>query len=155
MAIFGKNTTEDTSATPVKDEAAAPKVKAAKKTGVKAESSMKDLYEEKGTVAKTETKKLIKDSRAYRVLVRPLVTEKAGVLGAQNKYIFSVEPSANKIEVAKAIEEVYGVKPASVNMLNVSGKKTRYGRVAGKRKDWKKAIVTLPEGKTIKVYEGV
>ena len=50
---------------------------------------------------------------------------------------------------------MYGITPVSVNIQNVRGKRVRFGRVRGKRKDWKKAIVTLPEGKTINVYDGV
>lgn len=124
----------------------------------KEKASMKDLYS--GTTAKSaakgekakETKKL---GQAYRILAKPLVTEKASVLGEENKYFFSVARGANKIEVAKAIFEVYGIKPTKVNIINSKGKKVRYGRTSGQRKSWKKAIITLPEGKSINVYEGV
>lgn len=116
--------------------------------------SMKDLYEggEKAVVAKQEVKT---GGRAYAVLVKPMITEKASVLGALNKYVFMVNVEANKIDVAKAINEVYGIKPVSVNMIRSEGKTKRYGRYVGKRKDFKKAMVTLPAGKTIQVYEGV
>ena len=63
--------------------------------------------------------------------------------------------NANKIEIAKAVNDVYGVKPVSVNIIKTKGKKTRSGRVTGKRKDWKKAVVTLKKGESIKIYEGV
>ncbi|MFA6171067.1 MAG: 50S ribosomal protein L23 [Patescibacteria group bacterium] len=123
----------------------------------KEKTSMKDLYS--GAAAKEsqgakpgEKRKL---GQAYRVLVKPLVTEKASILGSGNKYLFSVARHTNKIEVAKAIFEVYGIKPIKVNMINNMGKKVRYGRISGERKSWKKAIVTLPEGKSINVYEGV
>lgn len=121
------------------------------------ETSMKDLYTDGKAVKVADGKevKTNKNSRAFRVLVKPLVTEKASHLGVENKYVFSVEIAANKIEIAKAIEEVYGIKPVAVNVIRVDGKKTRHGRMQGKRKDWKKAIVTMPAGKTIKVYEGV
>jgi len=76
-------------------------------------------------------------------------------LGALNKYVFAVAKNTNKIEVAKAIKEIYGIKPVGVNVIRMSGKKARYGRISGRRKDWKKAIITLPKGETIKVYEGV
>lgn len=102
-----------------------------------------------------EVKKIRKYGDAYRVLVKPLITEKATILGAENKYIFAVSKNSNKIEIARAINEVYGVKPVSVNIIKVKGKNVRYGRTQGKQKDWKKAIIKLPEGKTIKVYEGV
>jgi len=126
--------------------------------------SMKDLYDG-GAAAKSDkkesaggaapAKKSGKHGNAYRVITRPLITEKAATLGADSKYAFVVGDRANKIEIAKAIDELYGIKPLSVNIINVSGKKVRQGRTQGQRKDWKKAIVTLPKGKTINIYEGV
>ncbi|MDD5071997.1 MAG: 50S ribosomal protein L23 [Patescibacteria group bacterium] len=89
------------------------------------------------------------------MLLKPLVTEKATNLGVLNKYVFAVSSKANKIEIAKAVEEVYGIKPVKVNIIKGKGKTIRSGRIFGKRKDWKKAVVALPEGKTIKIYEGV
>lgn len=130
----------------------------AKKTVKK--DSMKDLYTGTKSVAKKTTadKKGKKDKEAgsaYRVLVKPLITEKAADLASQDKYVFEVEKSTNKIEVAKAINEVYGVEPVAVNIVTMKGKLKRQGRYFGKRKDWKKAIITLPKGKTINIYEGV
>ncbi|MCK5211666.1 50S ribosomal protein L23 [Candidatus Parcubacteria bacterium] len=128
---------------------------------------MKDLYRDKakpgktsqkkveGKEAKKETKKKAGSSRAYRVLIKPLITEKAAILNTESKYVFSVATNANKIEIANAVEEVYGIKPIAVNIIKVSGKKVRYGRTFGKRKNWKKAIVALPKGKSINIYEGV
>ncbi|MDD5032006.1 MAG: 50S ribosomal protein L23 [Patescibacteria group bacterium] len=89
------------------------------------------------------------------MLLKPLVTEKATNLGVLNKYVFAVSPKANKIEIAEAIKAVYGVKPVGINIIKGEGKTVRSGRTFGKRKDWKKAIVALPAGKTIKIYEGV
>lgn len=89
------------------------------------------------------------------VLLRPIITEKTSGLGALNQYAFAVAASANKIKIAKAVESRYGIKPESINVLNYSGKNVRYGRTRGKTKDWKKAIITLPEGKTIDIYEQV
>lgn len=124
--------------------------------------SMKDLYAGEAGKVKTvgSSKKGIKGKtaragRAYRVLSKPLITEKAGDLGALGKYFFVVENSANKIEISKAVLEVYWVKPVKVNVVSMPGKKTRSGKIRGKRKDWKKAIVTLPKGKSINFYEGV
>ncbi|MFH1427973.1 MAG: 50S ribosomal protein L23, partial [Patescibacteria group bacterium] len=96
-----------------------------------------------------------KYGNAYQNIVKPLVTEKASALGVEDKYIFQVAPKANKIEIAKSIEEIYGIKPVSVNIINLRGKNVRYGRTIGRRKSWKKAIIKLPKGKTIKIYEGV
>lgn len=89
------------------------------------------------------------------VIVRPLVTEKSAVLGAASTYVFVVTKQANRIAVRSAIKEMYGITPTRVNIQNVPGKWVRFGRSQGKRSDWKKALVTLPKGKTINVYEGV
>lgn len=146
MSLFGKKTKEDNKKTDQKS--VSPAV---------AKQSMKDLYgDDKKPVENNDgVKKEIKTGNAYKILVKPLVTEKASVLGAENKYFFAVALKANRIEIAKAIREIYGVKPEKVNIINMGGKEVRFGRTLGKRKDWKKAIITLPEGKTIKVYEGV
>ena len=89
------------------------------------------------------------------LIVKPLVTEKTSILASQNTYVFVVESKANKVSIASAIKGIYGIQPTSVNIQNVRGKRVRFGKVSGRRKDWKKAIVTLPKGKTIDVYEGV
>ncbi|PIV51892.1 50S ribosomal protein L23 [Candidatus Falkowbacteria bacterium CG_4_9_14_3_um_filter_36_9] len=121
---------------------------------------MKDLYKDsKSTVLPAKENKEVKAknqfSRAYRILIKPMVTEKASIIASANKYIFQVSRDANKIEISKAINDVYGIKPVSVNIVTMGGKKTRYGRITGKRKNWKKAVITLPEGSSIKLYEGV
>lgn len=126
--------------------------------------SMKELYgdntksnklqgEKKETKPKQE--KSSANGRAYRVLVKPLITEKASLLGGQNKYLFAVESGVNKIEIANAVEEVYGIRPISVNVVKMRGKIVQRGRFKGKRKDWKKAIITLKKGETIQIYEGI
>jgi len=114
-------------------------------TDPKFKRKMKEVKKEKGVAMK----------RDYRVLVKPLITEKASHLGTENKYVFAVAKNSNKIDIAKAIEEAYGIKPIKVNIINMEGKVKSRGRITGKRKDWKKAIVALPEGKTIQVYEGI
>jgi len=122
----------------------------------------KKLSEDKTQIKSAKDKKLsekkakkIKYQSAYKVLLRPVVSEKATYLTGQNSYVFEVAPNMNKIEVKKAIISVYGVEPIKVNIMNVSGKFVRYGKVSGKTKAWKKAIVTLKPGETIKIYEGV
>lgn len=115
--------------------------------------SMKELY---GKTAKDKVvKKERKYANAYRILVKPLITERASILSASNKYIFEVGRDANKIEISKAIEEIYGVSPVKVNIIRMKGKNVRFGRTLGVRKCWKKAIITLSQGENIKVYEGV
>ncbi len=89
------------------------------------------------------------------VVIRPVITEKSAHLAAENKYVFEISTDATRIDVKRAMKAMYGIAPTKVNMRNVTGKHVRFGRRQGKRKDWKKAIVTLPAGKTIDVYEGV
>ena len=89
---------------------------------------------------------------SYNIVKSIIHTEKGTAQqAAQNQYTFWVEPNANKIEVAKAIEEIYKVKVKSVNTLIVPGKLRRVRYQLGKQPDWKKAIVTLKEGQKIEV----
>ncbi|MCJ7500573.1 50S ribosomal protein L23 [bacterium] len=91
-----------------------------------------------------------------KVIIRPLLTEKNATLKEDhNRVVFEVAPDANKIEIKKAVEEAFQVSVKSVNVLNVRGKLKRLGRKVGRRRDWKKAIVTLKEGSTIEFFEGV
>lgn len=131
---------------------------AGKPVAEKAAVAMQDLYNETAPAAKigaAKTAVAAASRDAYRILVKPLITEKATNLGAENKYVFVVSRDANKIAVAKAVKAVYGVKPVKVNLINVAGKKVTRGRIHGCRRDWRKAIVTLAKGETIKIYEGV
>ena len=91
---------------------------------------------------------------ARDILVRPLITERTTQLMAEGKYVFVVAKAANKIEIAKAVSEIFKVKVAKVNTVNVLGKKKRMGRTQGKRPDDKKAIVKLAPGETIEFFEG-
>ncbi|KKR03773.1 MAG: 50S ribosomal protein L23 [Candidatus Uhrbacteria bacterium GW2011_GWF2_39_13] len=106
----------------------------------------------------TDQKKSIPEfglSSFVDVIIKPILSEKASVLASTNQYVFLVRKEANRIQVSSAIKHTYGMKPVSVNILNIDGKKLRFGGRKGKRSDWKKAIVTIPEGQTINVYEGV
>jgi len=89
------------------------------------------------------------------ILLRPLVTEKGTRLEQRGIYQFAVKVDANKIMIARAVESRYGIKPISVHVMHRKGKTTRFGRLSGKRVDWKKALITLPKGKSIDVHEGV
>lgn len=106
---------------------------------------------------KVEVKQLEKtgNGNAYKVLLKPLVTEKSAVMGSLNKYAFLVHKDTNKNEISKAVKAVYGVKPIAVNVINSQGRSVRFGRAMGRRSDFKKAIVTLAKGDTITVHEGV
>lgn len=95
-------------------------------------------------------------SLAFKILVKPLVTEKSAVAQSKNnKYSFVVVKTASKDQIKKAVEEVYGVKPMSVNVAIIEGRRVRFGRSMGRRSDYKKAIITLPQGKTIDIHTGV
>lgn len=95
------------------------------------------------------------DTIAWKVIVQPLVSEKASSLAAMHQYVFVVHQRATKTDVRRAIKEAYGVAPLRVHMIRVRGKAVRFGRAQGVTKAWKKAIVTLPKDKKIQVYEGV
>ena len=93
----------------------------------------------------------------YEVLRGPIITEKSTDLKEEQRTVcFKVARDATKTEVRKAVEQLFGVKVASVRTATVRGKVKRYGRFEGKRPDWKKAFVTLREGeKMIEFFEGV
>ncbi|MFO8113083.1 MAG: 50S ribosomal protein L23 [Desulfosalsimonadaceae bacterium] len=92
----------------------------------------------------------------YEIILGPVDTEKGNIQKEElNKLTFEVAKTANRVQIRKAIESVFDVKVASVRTLNVKGKIKRRGRILGKRKDWKKAIVTLVPGHRIKFFEGV
>lgn len=93
--------------------------------------------------------------QAYSVIVKPLITEKGTYLNSQGKYLFQVSARTNKVEVAKAIYYLYNVRPVKVNIIKKLGKHVTYGRVKGRTSDWKKAVVTMPKGVQLSVYEGV
>lgn len=94
-----------------------------------------------------------KQSGAYRVLLSPVVTEKAAHLQAQGQYAFEVHPRSTKNEVAKAVEDAYGVKPVAVNVVTIGSKARRYGRHEGFTRSRKKAMVTLRKGEHIELFE--
>jgi len=90
----------------------------------------------------------------YSVVKRPLVTEKTTIARDEgNKYFFEVDRRATKIEIYSAVEKIFKVKVVEVNTINVKGKKKRLGRIMGKRRNWKKAVVTLAAGNSIEIFE--
>ena len=88
------------------------------------------------------------------VLLAPLISEKSYGLLDENKYTFLVAPDSNKTEIKIAVEKVFNVKVTSVNTLNRQGKSRRTARGVGKRKDTKRAIVSLAEGHRIDIFGG-
>ena len=96
-------------------------------------------------------------TNAYDIIKRPVISEQSMSEIDIKKYVFEVAKDANKIEIAKAVEEIFGVKVAKVNTMNVQGKEKRQGRwPAGRRPSWKKAMVTLtPDSKSIELFENM
>lgn len=92
----------------------------------------------------------------YDIIIRPVVTEKTNIQKeAANQVTFEVDRKANRIEVRRAIERIFNVRVANVRTMQIRGKFKRRGRILGKRRDWKKAIVTLRPGDRIEFFEGV
>lgn len=89
---------------------------------------------------------------AYRVLVRPIVTEKTTRLGHDNQYAFEVAMTANKLEIRKAVKAVYGVTPTDVRVMRIFGKPVRSRAGMARRSAWRKAIVTLKKGDRIDMF---
>ncbi len=94
---------------------------------------------------------------AYDIIKRPIISEQSMSEIDIKKYVFEVAKDANKIEIAQAVEEIFGVKVAKVNTLNMKGKEKRMGRYpAGRRPAWKKAMVTLTaDSKSIELFENM
>lgn len=93
---------------------------------------------------------------AQDIIVRPIITEKSMTGIGMKKYTFEVAKEATKIDIARAVEELFGVKVDKVNTLHVRGRMRRQGKSEGYTRSWKKAIVTLSEGsKTIEFFEGM
>lgn len=93
---------------------------------------------------------------AQEIILKPIITEKSMLGAAEKKYTFKVAEDATKIDIARAIAEIYNVKVVSVNTVNVRGKKRRYGRYEGVTPSWKKATVTLSaDSKPIEFFEGM
>jgi large subunit ribosomal protein L23 len=91
----------------------------------------------------------------YDVIIRPLVTEKTNLQKEMhNQVSFEVDRRANRIEIKRAVEEGFKVKVASVRTMQMIGKTVQRGRIQGKRRDWKKAIVKLMPGQRIEFFEG-
>ncbi len=94
--------------------------------------------------------------RAQDIVIRPIITEKSMLGIADKKYTFEVAKSATKIDIARAVEELFKVKVAKVNTVHVRGQLRRQGRFEGYTRAWKKAYVTLTEdSKTIEFFEGM
>jgi large subunit ribosomal protein L23 len=93
---------------------------------------------------------------SYDILLRPIITERSMESVSDKKYVFQVARDANKIEIRRAIEEIFNVSVLSVNTINMQGKEKRQGVHVGRRSAWKKAIIRLKDSsKTIEFFEGM
>jgi large subunit ribosomal protein L23 len=92
----------------------------------------------------------------YKIIRKPVITEKGTKLKDENnQLVFEVSLDSNKREIKKAVEKLFKVTVVGVRTLNREGKPKRLGRLMGRRKHWKKAIVTLKEGNRVDFFEGV
>ena len=91
---------------------------------------------------------------AEEIIIAPLVTEKSNNILQEGKYTFKVNKNATKVEIANAVEKLFGVKVLNVNTMNVNGKKKRVGYHQGRTSDWKKAIVTIDTDPKNETYLG-
>lgn len=89
------------------------------------------------------------------IIKKPLISEKSMDMVQENKYTFIVDNKANKVEIRKAVEELFKVKVTSVSTINVKGKEKRVRNILGRTSDRKKAIVTVRDGDKIEIYEGM
>lgn len=117
---------------------------------------LKDTAKKIETKAATESpaKSENKNGSWSDVLAHPLLTEKSTILGSYNQYAFAVDPSVSKKNISLAIKEIYKITPEKIRTIPVRGKKVRTGKnTTGYLKKWKKAIITVPAGTKIDVYE--
>ncbi|MCG6973528.1 MAG: 50S ribosomal protein L23 [Desulfobacterales bacterium] len=92
---------------------------------------------------------------SYDLIKRPVITEKTNIQKeSYNQITFEIDPKANRVEIKKAVEDIFNVKVAVVRTMQVKGKTKQRGRITGKRRDWKKAIVKLMPGERIDFFEG-
>lgn len=92
----------------------------------------------------------------YDIIKRPIITEKTSIQKeTHNQLTFEVDRKANSVEIKKAVEDIFNVSVAKVRTMQVKGKTKQRGRIVGKRRNWKKAIVTLMPGERIDFFEGV
>lgn len=117
-----------------------------------AEKESKEKIKERKKEKKVKERKTGKPDLAERYIIAPHITEKATYLSEKmNQYIFLVRKEANKIEIKKAIENLYGVKVEKVQIINIPKKKRRRGMIEGWKKGYKKAIVKIKEGQKIEI----
>ena len=124
----------------------------AKKAPAKSKAAPAKAEEKKDEAPKQVTYVTRETGSAYKVLVRPIVTEKSTALQQMGQYAFEVAKDANKVEVRKAVKAVYGVTPTAVRVITVLGKPVRSRAGMARRASWRKAMVTLKKGDRIDLF---
>lgn len=122
---------------------------AAKKTTAKKAAA------EKAPVVKKAKKAREISKEALNIIVGPIVSEKSARLSEHGVVAFKVRKDANRVAVRNAMRELYGVTPVRVNILAIRGKWVRFGKFQGRQGDYKKALVYLPKGTSLDIFEGV
>ncbi len=143
MSLFGKKKSKTVSVS--KDTELATEIKGQAKKG------KKSLQAE----AVQKTGKFAKEKITEDIILEPWVTEKAHNQITENKYIFRVHKRASKEKIKRAIETMYNVSVTAVNIVNIPPKKRNYGKQAGEKAGYKKAIIKLKEGDKIELFKGV
>lgn len=132
-----------------KEEKTPEKPKAPKKEKVVLDKEVKPVEKTEKKVSKPKERK--SKGIYYDILKSPHVTEKASVLAEKNQYVFKVWPRAHKLEIQKAVENLYGVNVTAVRIINIPKKAKRVGKSQGFKKGYKKAIVCLKKGQKIEL----
>ena len=91
----------------------------------------------------------------YAILKRPLITEKSTLMQEDGRYVFEVAKNATKLEIKEAVQEAFGVTVTKVNTMNVKGKMKRFGPKFSQKRSWIKAVVSVAQGDSITLFEGV
>jgi len=121
-----------------------------KKKTIKKETVAKPKTEET-PVSAAPIKKEVDLSESYQIIKSPQITEKASELAEKNQYVFKIFPQANKIQIKKAIEKIYGVNVEKVRIINIPSKERQLGRISGIKPGYKKAIVKIRKGQKIEI----
>ncbi len=151
MSIFDRFKKDKES---VSQKSQAPK--AEKASDASQVTSDKKATRQKSTAKRSGKKAAsMRSALATSTILEPLVSEKAAHLADRNVLVFRVAKDANRVAVRNAFRELYHVTPVRVNIQNQRGKQVRFGRVSGVRSDWKKAMIFLPEGTHVDIFEGV
>ncbi len=136
-----------------KKEAPTPKDRGSDRSVGEEKPKPEETAREKIAIPAAPVVKLPKgeDAHSYQIILRPIITEKGGLLEEYGQYLFKVAKDANKVEIKKAIEKLYKVRVDKVNVASVPSKFRRVGEHEGKKPGFKKAIVTLKEGEKIEI----